>query len=333
MAASETRAGPTPSAMRPSASGTPRHVHLRRRPDELCQLRRPAAGPPLVPPDPDVRDRVCVEPEHGHAAHALGPSASSGHAQHRARRASVSDELVEALEWRCSEDTNEVLEVLADDDVVRHLERRLLAISTDERRAIPLREQCDGEGDGQERDRRHSGARPAGQPDRGEPRRQRFGGRAPTTSGRGRKDPRDCERSRDRDEAREQEKQKRRPLPACKLLLVGCSAYERHRDDEQRRDGNDVERADSRALALRKRHRDPDEHGCDDGRRDREPHSDRRQDALAKNVQRGRSGEPGDEAAHGDPREPAENDADERHGAALEAAQQSSAATSEPRTT
>ena len=69
-----------------------------------------------------------------------------------------SDELVEAPERCRVEDTHEVPEILADDDVVRHLERSLLSISAHERRSVALREQRDRERDREEgdgRNRRH----------------------------------------------------------------------------------------------------------------------------------------------------------------------------------
>ncbi len=96
----------------------------------------------------------------------------------------------------------------------------------------------------------------------------------------------------DRDEAGEHEQEERRPLAARELLFVSGAADERHSDDEHRSRGNEVECSDPRALALRERHGDKDENGCDDGGRGRDAEPDRRQDALAQHVDDGRSGEP-----------------------------------------
>ena len=104
---------------------------------------------------------------------ALGSSRAARDAQDGPRRAIRPGELVEPLERRGVEHANEVPEVLADDDVVRDLERRLLAVALDEGGAISLREQRDRERDREERDRRHGRARPSCKPDcchaRGEP--------------------------------------------------------------------------------------------------------------------------------------------------------------------
>ena len=242
--------------------------------------------------------------------------------RHRARCAALADELVEARERSGIEDANQVPEVLADDDVVRHLERSLLSIAAHERRPIPLREERDRERDGEERDRRDRSARPARQSDGRKPSRKSATPAVGPESRQHRKDPRDDERCGDRDEAGEQEQEKRRSLAASELLFVSGAADERHSDDEHRSRGNEVECSDPRALALRKRHGDKDENGCDDSGRDRDAEPDRRQDALAQHVDHGRSCELRDDAGDGDPRNPAENDPGNRNRAALDPTEQ-----------
>ena len=158
-------------------------------------------------------------------------------------------ELVEPLDRRGVEDANEVPEVLADDDVVRHLERRLLAVALDQGRAIAPREQRDCERDRQECHRRHGRARPACKPDcchaRGQPAAAAVGAEA----GERRQDPGDNESRGDRDEAGEKQEQQRRALSARQLLLVGGAAEERDGDDEHGCRSDQVERADTAPLA------------------------------------------------------------------------------------
>ena len=165
IAASDTRPAPDPELDPPVRERNAAHLHRRVRLDEGRELGASSPRPPVVPPHSDALDRRIVQAEHGDAADPLGPSRPAGHPQHRARRAALADELVEARERRGIEDANEVPEILADDDVVRHLERGLLSIAAHERRPIPLRQERDGEGDGEERDRRDCSARPARQSD------------------------------------------------------------------------------------------------------------------------------------------------------------------------
>ncbi len=251
------------------------HLHCRIRLDEGRELVASSPRPPIVPPHSDSLDRRLVQAEHGDAADPLGSSRPAGHPQHRARCAALADELVEALE-RCGiEDANQVPEVLANDNVVRYLEGSLLTIAAHERRPIPLREECDRERDGEERDRRDRSARPARQSDGRKPCRKSATPAVGPESRQRRKDPRDHECCGDRDEAGEHEQEKRRPLAASELLFVSGAADERHRDDEHRSRGDEVECSDPRALALRERHGDKDENGCDDGGRGRDTESDR----------------------------------------------------------
>ena len=317
----ETRAHPEldPSVRERNAT----HLHRRVRLDEGRELGASSPRPPVVPPHSDSVDRRLVQAEHGDAADPLGSSRPAGHPQHRARCAALADELVEALE-RCGiEDANEVPEVLADDDVVRHLERSLLSIAAHERRPIPLREECDGERDGEERDRRDRSARPARQSDGRKPSRKSATPAVGPESRQRRKDPRDGECCGDRDEAGEQEQEKRRSLAARELLFVSGAADERHSDDEHRSRGNEVECSDPRALALRERHGDQRRERL--RRRRPRPRGRVRPATGRSRPARRTTGAPASPATmprDGDPRDPAENDAGDRNRAALDATEQ-----------
>ena len=136
--------------------------------DQCSEVGRIPARSPVVPPDREVLERRLVEPQHGDPADPLGPPRAARDAQHGPSGAFGADELLEPRDRRRVEDTHQVPEVLADDDVVRDLECSLLAVAAHERRAISLREQRHGEGDREERDGCERGARPACEADRGE---------------------------------------------------------------------------------------------------------------------------------------------------------------------
>jgi hypothetical protein len=123
------------------------------------------------------------------------------------RGASSAGERLETLARRCVEDAHEVLEILSDDNVVRHPKRCLLAIRSNERCSVPLGEKRDRECDREERDSRNGSSRPASQSERSESRRHVP--RAPIRSEARecRKDPSDGECGRNRDEAWQEEEQ------------------------------------------------------------------------------------------------------------------------------
>ena len=184
-------------------------------------------------------------------------------------------------ERRSVEHGDERLQVLADDDVERNGERRLVALGLDERGAIPLGEEREGEGEREEGDRDGGRARataerhgcetradaaveqPAGEPDERaeEPRRRDGGG--------------------ERDQARQEEQDETGVLALGEPRLVGGAAEQRSDDERDRADSGDVEQAEAALGPGRHRRGDRDdqrrEH--DDARREREP--GRRENALA----------------------------------------------------
>ena len=274
------------------------------------------------PPHANTLDRSRVEAEHGHAAHALRAARTARHAEHRVRSASLACELGEAAFGSHVEDTDEVLEVLAHDDVERHLERRLVALPLRERRPIPLREECEREGDGQEGDRRNSAARAARKPDRSQSSRERRPLPLGPPARDRREDARDADRRHDREETGQQEEQQRRPLPARKPIFVGGAARKRDRGHEQRSDRHEIDALEACAFASRQRDGDPHEHGGGDRRRPRERQPARREDALAEHVVDRSASEARREPTDGDPEQPADQDACDRDAGALDAAEE-----------
>ena len=205
---------------------------------------------------------------------------------------------------------------------MRDLERRLVAVALDQGGAIAPREQRDCERDRQEGHRRHGRARPACKPDcchaRGEPAAAAVCAEARER----RQDPGYNQSRGDRDEAGEKQEQQRRVLSARQLLLVGGAEEERDCDDQHGCRSDQVDRPDTAAAASRQRHGDPDERGCDDTGRGREPEAACRQDAFAKHGSGRCSGQTGDDSRDRNPSDPSEDDAGERNGARLETAQQ-----------
>src|SRR5262249_29960828 len=220
------------------------------------------------------------------------------------------------------EDPDEVLEVLLDRDVERHLERRLVTICARQCRSVPLCEECERDGDREERERGRCRARRPAQADGGQP----GGDRAPPAvappASEYREDPRDHDRDGDGDQAREEKQEQRRAFATSESILIGDPARESHGRYEERCDGYEVEPAETAAPAPRKRDREPYKRCRQDRGRERESDAARREDALAQNVPDRCVREARSQTRSEDPDEPAYEDAHECDEGALDPAQQ-----------
>ena len=210
-------------------------------------VERPDAHSVRQTPTPSMGG--AVEAEHGDAAHALRTPGSSGHAKNRMCRTSFAGQLGEALGRRDVEDPNEVPQVLSNDDVQGYPERRLLAIGSDERRAVPLGENREREGDGQEGDCRNRSAGATCQPHRGQPRRERGALPLPPPAGQHREDWRNRDRRRDRTSPGRRRRSTADPSPRASRSSSATPPTRATPRHEQRRDRNEVDR--SRAARPR----------------------------------------------------------------------------------
>ncbi len=277
--------------------------------------RGPRISREVAPPAVQLRRLRGGETEHGDPADSLGvpDAAANSHHRHRGR---ASCQRGVAGERRGVEHGDERLQVLADDDVERDGERRLIALGLDERGAIPLgeqrqgkREREEGNGDGSRTrptaERHGCEARPdaaveqaAGQPDeRAEEARRRDGGR-------------------ERDQAGQEEQDETCVLALGEPRLVGRAAEQGRNDERDRADRGDIEQAEA-ALGPgghRRRDRNDQRREHDDARRDGEP--GRREDALTEHGTDGSARAARRQRAHRDADEPADHRAghgDDRH--------------------
>ena len=207
------------------------------------------------------------------------------------------------LDRRGPQDGDERAEVLADDDVGRHGEGRLVALARLERRPVRLCEA--GERDGEREERR----RDPGCAGRACERHAREAGTSPSTTPSrqapdGRQQARGSDGDREGDEARQHEERRRGRAARRQVVGVHRTAHDDRQGGEQCDDRREVERPQPSPAARRERDGHRDHGGGDDGSREPQEQTRRRENALREHRSHGsvrRRGRDGASYAADDP--------------------------------
>ena len=236
--------------------------------DERC----PRVPGEVAPPAVQLRRLGGGEAEDGDPADSLGApdAAADPHDRHRLR---PSRERGVARERRSVEHRDERLQVLANDDVERNGERRLIALGLDERGAIPLGEQREREREREEGDGDRGRARPAAERHGRETRADAAVEQPPGQPDERAEEARRGDGGGKRDQARQEEQHETGVLALGQPRLVGGAAEQRSDDEGDRADRGDVQQAEAALGAGRHRggNGDDQRREHDDARRDREP--------------------------------------------------------------
>ncbi len=321
-AAKERRPGPDPeNDLAPGQRCSPER-NLPTRVDDCGELRAILAPGPVTPPDAQPLDRPAVEPEDGDTADPLGPPCAAGDAENRVGMTALARKRTEPLE-RCGvEDTDELLQVLANRHCERNLEGRLLALAALEGRSVTLGEYRQRERNRQEGNGYDDCARTTGEAHSSKPRGKRAPGPIGDQPGERSEDARDEDRGDQRNESRKQQEQESWTLRSRQTRLVDATPEQRDQHDAEPRHTDELQNADARSVSRAKRDGDRDQHRGDDGDScgDRQPSAG--EDALLEDSHNRGAGQPGRRRTREAPGDPPDEHTGDRDDGALDDRQQ-----------